>query len=138
LFDTLAVFCTTDGQTDTVFLCYCNYCNKKMRWHDQLQEWKSGNVPTNPSSLSIPTHHGANTGRYFFETSPIDSRGDNEYHETLIWSPALDRMSYDPTPFRDYLIPAEQKDPYISIVSTKIDLPCCAYLYPNVGNSLRQ
>jgi hypothetical protein len=95
---------------DTVFVIV-----KNMRWHDQLQEWKSGNVPTNPLSLSIPTPHGANTGRYFFETSPIDSLGDNEHHETFIWSPALDRMSYDPTPFRDYLLPAEQKDPYISI-----------------------
>ena len=55
---------------------------------DKLTHWKNGIIPTHNMDM-----------RFLFETSPIDSRGENEHDETLIACGKLNDMTQNISAF---------------------------------------
>jgi|SaaInlV_200m_DNA_4_1039719.scaffolds.fasta_scaffold09687_2 hypothetical protein len=63
-----------------------------MLWSTKLFHWKGGIIPTHDC-----------VSRFYYETSPVDSKMENDYHETFILNQDLDKMMQNFSIFKQYL-----------------------------------
>ena len=55
-----------------------------MLWSTKIFHWKNGIIPSYDC-----------IGRFYYETSPIDSKMENDYHESFIYNQDLDKIKQD-------------------------------------------
>jgi hypothetical protein len=71
-----------------------------MLWSSKITHWKNGIIPT----------HDCNK-RFYFETSPIDSKYENDYNETFIFNQELESIEKQNFHmFKEHMKQAKNKD----------------------------